>query len=183
MSYYIYICYSNEKELLYIGKTNNLKRRIKEHEKTSKWIDEVKNIFYSELNTNIEMGIYEIYYINKYNPKYNILDNYNDIIDLEIKPLTFKPYEEFINIKVIFDDIDYCNWFGFKKHNSEEIKELYTEISMCKTDFYRYVGYIGSLNNISKENSEHLIFFYKDYILKFFKQNNYFPDITVFMIL
>ena len=89
MSYYIYGCYSPKRELLYIGKTNNLKRRIKEHEKTSKWIDEVRDIFYSELKTNTEMGIYELYYINKYNPKYNILDNCNEHINLELNPLTY----------------------------------------------------------------------------------------------
>lgn len=177
MSYYIYTCYSKDKELLYIGKTNNLKRRIKEHEKTSKWIDYVENIFYSKLNTSVEMSIYELYYINKYKPKYNLMDNYNESTNLQLSELTFEHYTNFVNIKSMFE-WDLKEWFNPKEAYVFEIEEICKEISMCKFDFYRYVEYISNLNDIPKEESKLLIVLNKEYVLKFFNKNDYFPDLS-----
>lgn len=111
MKYCVYMCLSKESEVLYFGKTNNIKRRLVEHRKNSKWINEVTDILYSELNTVTDMGIYELYYIDKFHPRYNVLDNKNEGCCLELKELSFKYYEDYINLDSLLEDMGIENLF------------------------------------------------------------------------
>lgn len=71
MEYYIYdYIYNNE--IVYIGKTNNLQRRINEHCKEIKFYG-LTDICYYPCKTKEEMELLEIYLINLYKPILNYL--------------------------------------------------------------------------------------------------------------
>lgn len=71
-------CFSSKKEILYIGKANNLRERVKNHFsqptfKDSFFLNEVKKIGYIETDSEIEALILEANLIKKIKPKYNVL--------------------------------------------------------------------------------------------------------------
>lgn len=84
--YFVYKLLDEKLNILYIGKTNNLKRRIQQHMSTGflpkDAIDEVKYISYICLPKQILSDIREIYYINKYKPKYNKQYKYEEMTDI-----------------------------------------------------------------------------------------------------
>ena len=69
--YYIYK-YVQKNKIIYIGKTNNLKRRLYEHSKDNKF-QNLKNfeIYYFNCNNELEMNSFEYFLITKYHPKLN----------------------------------------------------------------------------------------------------------------
>ncbi|WP_180827319.1 nucleotide excision repair endonuclease [Bacillus sp. UMB0728] len=78
----IYYFYSKDKELLYIGKSNNLRTRIQNHVRgktnTAEYSNEFKYIRYSLTGTELDTDIYETYLISTMNPKYNIGKRYKN---------------------------------------------------------------------------------------------------------
>lgn len=74
--YYIYK-YVYRNEIIYIGKTKrDLSERIYEHSVELKFLPYLNEaqIFYFTLPTQVEMDIYEKYFINVYMPKLNVVD-------------------------------------------------------------------------------------------------------------
>ena len=73
MGYYVYVMYDENENVLYVGKTTSMKRRMYQHFKVDfeDWKLDVKYIKYMMLKTEIDMSIYEIFLINKLKPKYN----------------------------------------------------------------------------------------------------------------
>lgn len=73
--YYVYRFTDTCDEIIYVGRTNNIKNRINGHMKNGhlpkECYDNVKKIEYIKLSGYADMCMYEIYYINKYIPKYN----------------------------------------------------------------------------------------------------------------
>lgn len=83
-NFYVYEMFNSECELLYIGKTTNIKNRMTQHFSkemmaTQPWKSEVLYIDYFELETRIEMDILELYLIAMKNPKYNIQSTDTDV--------------------------------------------------------------------------------------------------------
>lgn len=74
-----YIYYNNLKEVIYVGKAKNLKKRMMsyfnkaQNLKTQKLVSEIKNFEFIITNTEQESLLLEKNLIKKYNPKYNIL--------------------------------------------------------------------------------------------------------------
>jgi len=71
-------CFSDKKEILYIGKAGNLRERVKNHfqQPTYKdylFLDEVEKIGYIKTNSEIEALILEANLIKKYQPKFNVI--------------------------------------------------------------------------------------------------------------
>lgn len=94
--FYIYLFY-NEKTLLYVGKSINIYSRFNSHKSSQKWFSEVTHIHIATCQNKIDMDIYELYYINKLNPLYNIA-SVNDspptfkITELEFEAFTIKDF-------------------------------------------------------------------------------------------
>lgn len=69
-------------EIIYIGRTINIHQRINQHKTTGGVInranDEVNNIEYVKCSSHTEMVMLELYLIDKYKPKYNIADLYEN---------------------------------------------------------------------------------------------------------
>lgn len=93
-TYYIYRYLNKEKEVIYVGLTSRpVEKRIKEHE-----IESLQNetfcIEYAEVATKADMQQYEIFYINKYQPRFNIRSLDEEGTTLALPELTFKPFKK-----------------------------------------------------------------------------------------
>lgn len=97
--YGIYNIYNNN-DLIYVGKTNNFYTRLRNHMALQPWKNEITHIAIAECKNKIDMDLYEKYYINKLNPKYNKAIVYNESPTFEIEGLDFKKFElnEFLKI-------------------------------------------------------------------------------------
>ena len=80
---YVYYFKDFEDNIIYVGKTGNYKRRMKEHftkgHLPSECYDEVNKIFVSVVNdSKYDTEICETLLINKYKPKYNVEKKFNE---------------------------------------------------------------------------------------------------------
>ena len=151
-AFWIYKVIGYLDEVLYIGLTKSsggVISRISGHCK-SKWIAEYKDIVYSQVPNETMMRIYELYYINKYNPIYNIAgSNSDDVSFVSLKELDFE-YSYIQERKKLYDikkqirsellkkevirDVNYQFQQSFSLHYQNFIKEtdrLCEVISEC----------------------------------------------------
>lgn len=90
MSYYVYRFLNSNNEVIYVGKTNDLDRRMKQQHFTNagnltmEEYGEVNEVEYITLKTRIDMDIKELYYINTWKPKFNRKDKIEESIALEL---------------------------------------------------------------------------------------------------
>lgn len=141
-NFYIYKMYSQDNELLYIGKTTNIEARLNKHFskdtiKNQQWKKNVSYIDYYEFKTKVDMDIMELYYIALERPKYNKLST-----DTE------KP-----RIEIIYK----CNEPKriIRKPLNKKILEINIDKSLKKKMRDNLNVYDGKLNNIGmKENSD-----------------------------
>lgn len=97
--YYVYRFLDSENNIIYVGRSTNIHNRMKQHfgnkghlPKTA--YDEVDRIEYTILDSEIAMVMCEIYFINKYNSKYNTNDLYRGKIFLQpFENLQWKIYD------------------------------------------------------------------------------------------
>ncbi len=75
----IYLFYSKEKELIYVGKATSLKSRVRSYwagKRTSRPIEQmmhqVENVSWVETDSALEAAILESVHIKKFQPKYNV---------------------------------------------------------------------------------------------------------------
>jgi len=124
---YIYKVYQNQ-EVVYIGKTINLKRRMSSHRNKSEWWKIKTNVKFAKVDNKTLMDIYEIILINKYTPTFNKQDNRgDDVSSIDMPNLTFKDLDEdnlptknnTIGYKI--ERNDFCS--GFKDENCENFIE------------------------------------------------------------
>lgn len=144
----VYFFYDNQQELIYIGRSVNLKKRL---------IDHVKGIthtvaFYKEFayfrvlytNNRVEQKIYELYAINSMKPKYNTLDVYEtDDISVKVK----SPDE--IEKEQLADFV-----LNLLKTNKGISIDLYVVRQICENNNFKYANLTDS------------------YVLKILKDNN-----------
>lgn len=71
---YVYKLLDKNENVLYVGKTNDLKRRLTEHIANQEWKNEINSLYYAVCRDDFEQRTYENYYIIKSNPKYNKQD-------------------------------------------------------------------------------------------------------------
>ena len=86
---YVYRFINNNNTIIYVGKANNINIRISQHFSNAGHLlqecyAEVERIEYIELPTKIDMDIKELYYINKWKPKYNIINKQEEELGLII---------------------------------------------------------------------------------------------------
>ena len=113
-NFYIYKMYSQDNELLYIGKTTNIEARINKHFskdtiKNQQWKENVSHIDYYEFKTKVDMDIMELYYIALERPKYNKLSTDTEKPQIEIIYKCNKPkriIRKPLNKKILEIDID-----------------------------------------------------------------------------
>lgn len=84
---YVYKFIDYRDKIIYIGKTNNIEYRIKQHFSKNghlpkKCYEYVKEIWFIEVNGKTNVDIYETFLINKYVPRYNVEKKFQEMIDL-----------------------------------------------------------------------------------------------------
>lgn len=77
--FYVYRFKNEENEIIYVGKTKNLEQRIRTHfgnqgHLPEECYKEVRKIEFLVFEKESLMGIKELYYIAKFQPKYNVAD-------------------------------------------------------------------------------------------------------------
>lgn len=73
--YFVYFLYDFNNELFYIGKTNDIYNRIRQHQNEKRFTeDEVNYIEFEIIDSFCDASIRELYYINKYKPRLNKRD-------------------------------------------------------------------------------------------------------------
>ena len=115
---YVYRYLNAFGKIIYVGKTNNMNNRQSQHFSSTGHLPqecyaEVDKIEYIKLPTKIDMDIKELYYINKWKPKYNIKDKQEETLDLMINEI---------------DD----NWIKFNTKNEKYIETLQSELRKLK---------------------------------------------------
>ena len=88
----VYLLYKND-TIIYVGKSKNMKNRIREH-KNDKDFDSVKCIQFKDEGL---INLYEPYLIQKYRPKYN--KDLLDKIDLKLPEINLKGEIIWVNMK------------------------------------------------------------------------------------
>lgn len=102
-------------EVIYIGRTNNLDRRLSQHFGENGHLGkevyyQVHNIHVAETDNPNTTSIYEMYYIGKYKPKYNTQYKSGGEFTQELAPLDFilyrtveQPYDN-LQVKINVED-------------------------------------------------------------------------------
>lgn len=150
-SYLIYFFFDVNQNLLYIGKTTNLKKRISQHlsEKlrvSEKWRNEIdlKNIKVYSCKTLTDLEVYETYFINKYKPLYNLDKVFGDTLSFE--PPLLEPTIYSFELKKVkgvrFDDY-LKEYLILKKadptNNSDQFLKIETKYPLIK-EAYQMLG-------------------------------------------
>lgn len=92
--FFVYRFLSFEGLVLYVGSTININKRMKEHNHLPKrCYENTYKVQYIEVNTHLDMLMLEIYYINKYNAKYNKIDKYEGGTFLKIQAPEWKNFD------------------------------------------------------------------------------------------
>lgn len=85
---YVYRFKNIRNEVIYVGYTNNIDRRMHEHftrgHLPQPCYDSVAAIEYKQYNTKSDAAVMEIYYINTYQPIYNTRSKMHEPISLNI---------------------------------------------------------------------------------------------------
>ncbi len=90
--FYIYRYFNHKNQVIYVGLTARpLKQRVKEHSAEQLQAD-THHIDFATVSSEADMRMYELYYINKYRPKYNKRDLYFDGHSVKLPELIFQPY-------------------------------------------------------------------------------------------
>ena len=82
---YVYRFVDINGKIQYIGETNNMSRRMKEHitlksgKFTKKSIQNIQKIEYFKVKNKVEARQFEIYFINKHKPPLNKADKFNNV--------------------------------------------------------------------------------------------------------
>lgn len=93
MSFYIYQHRNINNEIIYIGRTVNMETRQKSHLSKAGHKDEISEIYYAEVSNKTLMDIYELYYINKIDPVFNMANARKDEVEeLNLPELHFQKY-------------------------------------------------------------------------------------------
>lgn len=87
--YYLYRFLNDDNKVIYVGKTQNLIKRMLKHFNSGHLPEDCYNqvvtVQYLILKTKMDMDIKELYYINKDKPRYNAQSKHEDGVTIEFK--------------------------------------------------------------------------------------------------
>ena len=75
---WVYVLWSDTDQLLYVGITNHLRRRLEEHQATKPWFWQVAHAQHFPFESRAEALLAEATLIRQYTPVYNIAHNDNE---------------------------------------------------------------------------------------------------------
>lgn len=146
---YIYFLYDKEENLIYIGKTTKLKKRLMGHlyNKLESWretINKSKITLFKCCNLS-DLELYETYFINKYNPKHNRDKAFNQTPTFDLpylKPLDYEYIDRNkYNRTFKYYCLKYINEIESRENLPLEfqiIKEIYEKLGVIKMQALLY---------------------------------------------
>lgn len=157
--YYVYRFTDKLKNVIYVGRTNNLYKRISAHfskgHLPKECYQKALNVEYIAFNTYAEMAIYELYLINYYKPEFNIaLKNEEESLTIQLSLPLWKKY--------IAEDFLYID---FNKKKPDSLNTRKNDIKNLAKKINTHYGYDKkttpdhpdtSLNKVLKEAHYHL---------------------------
>ncbi|MBQ6631529.1 MAG: GIY-YIG nuclease family protein [Romboutsia sp.] len=157
MSFFLYR-FMKDDEVIYVGKTIDINRRIREHFLGNGHLEhecyyETDRVEFSKVNNRMEMDILELYFINKFSPKYNNKNNYNDsnlspYLNINESDITWNSINEFDIYKAKFEmirsDIDSINTLKL------EINALKEKSDSLKNDIDKVYSKIEKISKIRR---------------------------------
>lgn len=151
----VYIYLDKEGNTLYIGKSNNLRRRIESYlsssvaGKTKKLVEEIYQFATISVTSDLEALLLEAELVGKLKPPYNIQlkddkhplyikitkDKYPQVLtarkqDLNEKDIRFGPFPRSSNVKFVLKMLRRI--FPFSQHKLGERPCLYSQIGLCE---------------------------------------------------
>lgn len=156
-AYYIYFFYNAEGQIIYIGKTVSLRKRMYQHfskdllefEPWRATIDR-SNILTFKCYSLTDLELYETYFINKYKPLFNKDKVYNDLPSFElphIEPAKYKFTFKFIKGQGTFADT--CKTVLENNSSYEEYQSIKNAVDILGSKKLKALKY--RKNNIDKE--------------------------------
>ena len=148
-TYLIYKFFNVNNELLYIGITNDIKIRLKQHKQKKKWFKNVDKIYISNntMSRN-EAHIYEIYYIANSNPKYNIDYMNGGKVNFMLNDLIFEEYivgkRRKINIDIVLN----------MYNSGKSIEDIASELGYSNEYIRIKLIELGIIKRIQKGNKD-----------------------------
>ena len=101
---YVYRFIDGKGNIIYIGKTVNINSRMQQHFSNGhldkQCYNSVAKIEYQKYKTESDSLIMETYYITKYSPKYNKLQQSRDLPTIEFNEGSWRTYKEFKPVQV-----------------------------------------------------------------------------------
>ena len=149
MNYYIYK-YIQNNQILYIGKTKNLTRRIYEHSEEPKF-KILKNdyyIYYFQCNNEIEMNSFEYFLIIKYHPILNCTFNNINISNVFIND---NNWQKFTDDKKINENSLFLKQQK-ERHKKEDFIPYDNKIMLESDDNFISIPDFCTIKNISKQS-------------------------------
>lgn len=154
----IYKLYDEEYNLLYIGKTKNINNRIGQHisdRNKIAWKGKISKIMIADLDSELDLEMYETYYINKLNPPYNTSKVYNCESRLELIDLEFYEYNRKTPIKDFYKldnkNVGLCyKIYFFKGFCSFSISEISKKFNIPISTLHRNINECIEINLIDK---------------------------------
>ncbi|UUV47072.1 nucleotide excision repair endonuclease [Bacillus phage vB_BanS-Thrax5] len=155
--FYVYRFLDKDDNTIYIGRTNNLERRLtQEHFSRHGHLPvecyrECHSIEYMEFDSETEMKIYEVYCINIHNPKYNVIENKNDDFTFSLKEhwtkfkindiISKKEYKVY-NYIIMTSEHYHCRTELYLNHASRDLKlkELHVHRILLSLEKKGYIG-------------------------------------------
>lgn len=164
---------NNDSEIIYVGKTGDLKQRLERHQsKNDRKYQEMKYVEYIETQKAIDAFILETYYINKYLPKYNNNWQKKDGTSLKIDDYQWELYThptfEKINLleelnkhlkeEIIVMEEHYKKSFDYQERYryEEKLSTQYKEIGLLKTQLREKEKHVDFLLTGAKVSYEFL---------------------------
>ena len=159
--------------IIYIGKTKNIYRRISQHfsdggHLSQECYDSTVSVEFATLKSHIDMDIYEMYLIDKIRPKYNTEFIYDEPkSEIKLEDLLFRPYDRIIraeskrrhivSIKK-FNSCAYDITNDFRKYDKIRYSVITKEgkIVLTKRDFYIFKFIIENPGVTNSKISEYL---------------------------
>lgn len=133
--FYVYRFLDKNNKVLYVGRTNNLEKRIASHflnkdAQIVKRNERTEHIQYTSFSTKTYSAIYEIFLINLWKPKYNTLDKYNETLDESILSSDNLVWEDFSTYEIsdLKEKIYKKNELGFVRGFNDNEIDLFEKI-------------------------------------------------------
>lgn len=142
----VYFLYNAEHELIYVGRSICIKKRLIEHfngaTHTFGFYKEFAFFRFLYTDSRVEQKTYELYAINILKPKYNKLDVYDDV--LEVKTKTLDEIEKETLAAFVLK---------FLKMNKGVPVDLFVVKQVCENNNYKNINLLDvQVLNILKEN-------------------------------